>query len=342
MSFHGYFFNKHRQKYLTNKYPHCWIGIIQKLGGGDPFWGNYSKLFTNSVYWGDYSGGIDVEHTVNLGNVIRSNIANDWDVMVEDTWHEVVPGGVRSEIGDMCDASFNLLTPGNIAITLWYKAVIPSYSFDPLCRYNAMTDTGAYNRVSTLNHGAYIGTPGLQGVSGNTYRASVLAVSDAAIQAHPEYAPPTNAQLNQTSALITSFPDGNSILNSDLDITHSFNNVQKYVREQDRAFGSISSVGHEFLGVNFHGGSGSKMITYSYDINPTNNVKANVLSYSVNHHLELFNVPHSVPVQSGTETVYMLPELFKPFMMIMPNQGGNIGTTGQMALYCVFGVKEIP
>ena len=96
------------------------------------------------------------------------------------------------------------------------------------------------------------------------------------------------------------------------------------------------------MGINFAGGSGSKMITFSYDINPTPNVKANVLSYSVNHHLELFNVPNSLPVQSGTETVYMLPELFKPFMMIMPNDTGNIGTTGQMALYCVFGVKEIP
>ena len=82
------------------------------------------------------------------------------------------------------------------------------------------------------------------------------------------------------------------------------------------------------------------MITFAYDSVPTANVKATLLSYNVNHHLELFNTPSLNEDVHTTPIVYMMPELFKPFMMIMPNTGGN-SRTGQMALYCVFGVKAI-
>ena len=119
---------------------------------------------------------------------------------------------------------------------------------------------------------------------------------------------------------------------------HTFNFGNATVQEVDGRI--VFTRSFEFLGINRSGGSDPKMVTFAYDSVPTANVKATLLSYNVNHHLELFNTPSLNENVPTTPIVYMMPELFKPFMMIMPNTGSNLAT-GQMALYCVFGVKAI-
>ena len=337
MSFHGYWFNKFKQVYVTNKYPHCYIGIKQKLDG-QPFWGNYSKLFKKGVYWGDYTGGTIVEHVVTPSNSTRDTRGNKWDVYVENDWHVIDPSAVRTNIGKMCDASFNLIEPSNVALTLFYKAVMPAYAFDGSVGYNALTYNGTYNGVSSLINGAYIGTPGAKGDSGNNNRYSILSVSEQLIENIPAYQLPSNEMLNRTSMNINDFPDGNNILYYEMHQTHQFNFGTSTVQEVDGKV--VFTKSFEFLGINNSGGSDPKMITFAYDSVPTANVKATLLSYNVNHHLELFNTPSLNEDIPETPIVYMMPELFKPFMMIMPNTGGN-SANGQMALYCVFGVKAI-
>ena len=137
---------------------------------------------------------------------------------------------------------------------------------------------------------------------------------------------------------INDFPDGNNILYYEMHQTHQFNFGTSTVQEVDGKI--VFTRAFEFLGINNSGGSDPKMVTFSYDSVPTANVKATLLSYNVNHHLELFNTPSLNEDVPTTPIVYMMPELFKPFMMIMPNDGGKLAT-GQMALYCVFGVKAI-
>ena len=56
MAFKGYWFNNMKQKYLTFKYPHCYVGIINQMGEGAS-WGNFiDKLVHNkSTTFGNYS-----------------------------------------------------------------------------------------------------------------------------------------------------------------------------------------------------------------------------------------------------------------------------------------------
>lgn len=337
MGFHGYWFNKFKQVYVTNKYPHCYIGIKQKLGGL-PFWGNYSKMFTRSPYWGDYSGGTAVDHVVTPSNSTRDTRGNNWDVYVENEWHVIDPSSVRDNIGKMCDTSFNIIEPGDVGITLFYKAVMPAYAFDGSVSYNALTYNGTYNGVSSLINGSYIGTPGARGDSGNTNRYGILSVSKQLIENISAYDLPPTSMLNRTSSPITAFPDGNNILDYQIHQSHYFNFGLSTVQEVDGRIDFTRSF--EFLGINKSGGYDPKMCSFAYDIPPTVNSKATRLAYNVNHHLELFNTPSLNENVPTTPIVYILPELFQPFMMIQPNTGGN-SALGQMALYCVFGVKAI-
>lgn len=342
MSFHGYWFNHFKQQYITFKYPHCYIGIKQKLGGL-PFWGIYSKRYKKCPWWGDYSGGLGVQHVVRVGDCTRSRLNADWDVYVEDAWHQITPGSIRTSLGRMCDASFNELFPDDVGITLFYKAVIPAFAFDSNSQVDSFTYNGTYRDTSTLLHGGVIGTPGVQGAGGNTKRYGALSVSKQLIQGMAAYNLPPDSVLNQTSTPITDFPAGNNILDYRLNVNHYFDNGQgvqeQYnVREVD---GNVNfNASYEFLSINAGGGSNTKMVNFAYDVVPTTSNKASYLSYNVNEHLETFNTPSNDGDIFNPKKIYMLPELFEPFMMILPNEG-SITSLGTMALYCVFGVKSI-
>jgi hypothetical protein len=345
MGFHGYYFNKFKQKYLTYKYPHCYVGIIQKLEDGqNPFWGNYEHGFKKSVWIGDYSGGAIVTHIIGKSDCTRSVHGNDWDVYVENAWHGIIPTSVNNNVKRMCDANFNELLPDGVAITMFYKAVVPTYSWDLALKDSLMFGTSYSEKISTLFHGSVIGIPGARGVSGNNYRYSLLKVDPTLVESDSAYDLPSNSVLNQTSTPMSDFPAGNDILDFNLNIYHQFpdaNNVMRNynVREVDKNVSFNSPF--EFLGVNWSGGSGAKMVSFAYDVAPTDRAKATQLTYDVNHNLALFNIPNNDGDVDG-HTMYMIPELFQPFMMVLPNTG-NAGSSdlGNMALYCVFGVKAV-
>ena len=343
MGFHGYWFNKFQQQYLTFKYPHCYVGIKQKLADGLPFWGIYSKKFKKCPWWGDYSGGGGVQHVVRAGNCTRSSLNTYWDVYIEDAWHAIYPGSIRTALGRMCDSSFNELTPDNVGITLFYKAVIPAYAFDNNCQIDSLTYNGTQRDTSTLLHGGVIGTPGVQGAGGNSKRYGALSVSKNLIQSLSAYNLPSDSVLNQTSTPTTDFPSGNNILDYQLNVSHYFDDGQGVMREYNvrEVDGNVNfNRNYEFLAINANSGSNTKMVNFAYDVVPTDSNKATYLSYNVNEHLETFNIPSNNGDIFNPKKIYMLPELFEPFMMVLPNDK-DITDLGTMALYCVFGVKSI-
>ena len=342
MSFHGYWFNKFKQQYLTYKYPHCYVGIKQKLGGL-PWWGIYSKKYAKDPWWGDYSGGSIVNHVIRAGDCTRSQLDTYWDVYVENTWHVIEPGSIRTGIGRMCDASFNELFPDDAALTLFYKAVVPAYAFNSLVQIDSLTYNGTQRDTSTLLHGGVIGAPGVQGAGGNSKRYGALSVSKSLIASDHAYDLPSDAMLNRTGTPMTDFPDGNNILDYQLNVSHYFDDGQGVQRQYNvrEVDGNVNfNRAYEFLAINANSGSNTKMVNFAYDVVPSDTNKASFLSYHVNHHLETFNIPSNDGSLFNPQCIYMLPELFEPFMMVLPNDK-DITDLGTMALYCVFGVKSI-
>ena len=54
MAFKGYYFNKINKKYLTCKYPNCYVGVINMMDEGAS-WGNFIDKPGIGSYFGKYN-----------------------------------------------------------------------------------------------------------------------------------------------------------------------------------------------------------------------------------------------------------------------------------------------
>lgn len=179
MGFRGYWFNN-SQQFNTNKYPHCYIGTIKKLG--DVIWGalnnitnpnyttvwgalnkitknNYNTVWgafnstTNSNYntvWGDYGGDEMIRSALGFNN-LSDNFA------IENLWHKL-PGAYTTEQVNLYDANGKLMDNPKYVINIFYKLILPatyeSNEDTNLVMYtsNDVTTSGySCSRASTLS-----------------------------------------------------------------------------------------------------------------------------------------------------------------------------------------------
>ena len=127
MGFHGYWFNKHKNTYLTFKYPHCYVGIKQKSYIN---WGSYVKItdLKHYVNWGDY-GGDTLTHSVS-----NFTLDDTETFLVEKTWHKATglnPTGDTPPLNTyfaLCDANGVKMSPWEYVIDIYYKIIIPADS----------------------------------------------------------------------------------------------------------------------------------------------------------------------------------------------------------------------
>ena len=130
MGFRGYWFNN-SGTYRTNKYPHCYVGIV-KPGGA--IWGGFGKYdgtvrpvfggfgkYDGTVrpVWGSYGGDI-VTHTVTTFAQ-----AVDTDFRVETEWHKL-EGTLNGNERPLYDATGHYMENPNYVIDLYYKVIVPA------------------------------------------------------------------------------------------------------------------------------------------------------------------------------------------------------------------------
>ena len=144
MGFRGYWFNN-SGTYRTNKYPHCYVGIVKPSGA---IWGGFGKYdgTTRISYggfgkydgtkrvgyggfgkydgtvrpvWGSYGGDI-VTHTVTTFAQ-----AVDTDFRVETEWHKL-EGIINGNETPLYDATGHKMENPNYVIDLYYKVIVPA------------------------------------------------------------------------------------------------------------------------------------------------------------------------------------------------------------------------
>lgn len=100
MGFKGYWFNKIKQKYTTNKYPHCYVGVINKLGGLGVHWGKFDNLYNRgSAIFGKFD---------NLINRVSARFGTFIPVEFKDAIHFGYLDNVKNKVS----ASFGSLNEG--------------------------------------------------------------------------------------------------------------------------------------------------------------------------------------------------------------------------------------
>ena len=143
MGFRGYWFNN-SGTYRTNKYPHCYVGIVKPSGA---IWGGFGKYdgtkrisyggfckydgtkrigyggfgkYDGTVrpVWGSYGGDI-VTHTVTTFAQ-----AVDTDFRVETEWHKL-EGIINGNETPLYDATGHEMRNPNYVIDLYYKLIAP-------------------------------------------------------------------------------------------------------------------------------------------------------------------------------------------------------------------------
>ena len=129
MGFRGYWFNN-SGTYQTNKYPHCYVGIVKPSGalwGGfgkydgtvRPVFGGFGKYDgTVRPVWGTYGGDI-MTHTVRPDGF--DTTAN---FRIEKEWHKL-EGTLNGNEKPLYDATGHKMENPNYVIDLYYKLIAP-------------------------------------------------------------------------------------------------------------------------------------------------------------------------------------------------------------------------
>ena len=351
MGFKGYWFNKIKQKYTTNKYPHCYVGVINKLGGLGVHWGKFDNLYNReSAIFGKFDniinrvsarfyvldnvknrvsarfgslneGGNDMvaSHTLGLNtDDFMICETENFKMAVENEWHKLEPIELDNSY-KLYDADLNELEPTNYGIVIYYKLVVPASLIDGTLSNDFVTSNG----VQGFNNAIKLGTPIY---IFDTKDADALLFNNIPF----EYRLPTG--LNETSIPNEDFATGASIASTFInDLTTNKYYVQAASPNTSRPekflfYNNIttnnSNYGNRQVRVAFEGTS----VTYSI-ITDGNGLNLPVGDYKLNN------------------ANYLMPLLFNPIglrtaKLNSANQFNNHPELNAW-IYCVFGVKEM-
>ena len=357
MGFRGYWFNKIKQKYTTNKYPHCYIGIINKLGGLGVHWGKFENLLnkmsakfgyfdnlinrksarfgyfdnirnrTSARFGSIENGGTDmvITHTLNLDSTdfMVDNSTPGFKMAVEGEWHSLEPISLDNSY-TLYDAELNPLDPTNYGIVIFYKIVVPAGLIDPSITENDwITSHNKYGFQKAIS----LGTP-IAIKDGTDFDALFIEHNNINY-----FLPGT---LNQTSLPNSEFATGASIASTYIhDASENKNYVQAATPNSDRPdkflfFNSANSATDPF---------DDRQVRIVIDKD------AGKLTYSIITDGNGLNLP--VGEYKDNRANYLMPLLFKPMGLRTAELSSRATNTDEEFknlnawIYCVLGVKEI-
>lgn len=334
MAFKGYFFNKINKKYLTCKYPHCYVGTINNIITSS-YWGTLNKQGINSHFSTLNKKGIsayfgnDNEEANNMLYSFTKNLnqtdfyydfRDGFNMAVEKEWHMVDPISIpTSNKTDLYDVELNKLDDSNYAIRIFYKLVLPLSSFsDSGITNNDLLTSYNNNYFSTTFEKASIGSPCLPffNYSDSGLRCLKGLVLDKNLTASGAYQLPSNNILNNTSIPKSAFAVGATIA----DGYAGFKIDRKTFSIRNDA--SINSSYDTFNSPNYLFMSRSLDVTEGYQGFQGMQVSDTTVTYSVDTSAELMNIP--VYSNNSSTNLKFMPRLFEPFgLMLFAN--GNIG-----------------
>lgn len=122
MSIKGLFDDKHKTKMATLKYPHCYVGIPRKVGGGLANYGYYKKTDPDKyANYGSYGSSTMIHNVTNF-------TADQSDTfLIEDSWHKLTGVDDPNTTMRLWDFAGNKMDPYDYIIDIFYKLIIPKY-----------------------------------------------------------------------------------------------------------------------------------------------------------------------------------------------------------------------
>ena len=319
MAFRCYWFNKIKQKYTTNKYPHCYIGVINKLDDTSSYWGVLNKQGISSHFSALNKKGISAyfgNNNEEENNMLHSftknlnqtdfyyDIRDGFNMAVEKEWHMVDPISIpTSNKTDLYDVELNKLNDSDYGIRLFYKLVLPLSSFsDSGITNNDILKAYNYHRTTTFEN-ATIGVPCINIKSSELLCPKGLIINKN-LTSSGAYQLPSNNILNNTSIPNSDFAVGATIAEG---YERYESNYKYYSLRSD-----YSAENYLFM---------SKSMSEN---NPSQGfqgmqVSDTTVTYSVDTSAALMNLP--VYSNNSSNNLKFMPRLFEPFGLMLYNSG---------------------
>ena len=317
MGFRGYWFNN-SGTYRTNKYPHCYVGIV-KPGGA--IWGGFGKYdgtvrpvfggfgkYDGTVrpIWGSFGGDI-MTHTVRPDGF--DTTAN---FRIEKEWHKL-EGTLNGNEKPLYDATGHYMENPNYVIDLYYKLIAPGEGKSSLplfFKYN-------YTDLTTLAEEVGGSTVFGYSYDGNiTYKGLILGKSPR----HYAMKLPTFSNISNipTGTEIGNLPEGRSFWTS-------------YFRYVENA-----SPNYSFLNTKrSHSDTQGNTLLSGATQKPVDGDSGYFVDYTINPSFATCGLPVTIDDRN-----YLMPELRTGFVMI-DNLYMVAGNAFLCALYMCLDIHKI-
>lgn len=369
MGFNGYWFNKIKQKYTTNKYPHCYVGIINKLGGLGTHWGKFDNILNKMSAKFGYTDNVLNKVTALFGHLIPV----EYKDAIHFGYFDNIKNRISARFGSINDGGNNMVLTHTVNLDTtdfivdtntqgfkmavegaWHKlepiSLDNSYTLydaelnplDPtnygiVIFYKIVVPAGLVNSSITTND--WITSRNKYGFQKAVNLGTPISIQDtdnfdALLIEHPTIAYALPSTLNQTSLPNSNFATGSSIASTFINKDNTL-----YVQ----AATPINTRPPKFL---FYNSVLSNQTNFNdRQVRIVINKDAGTLSYSIITDGNGLNLP--VGNYKDNRAKYLMPLLFKPMGLrtatlaeFANNNSENVKNLNAW-IYCVLGVKEI-
>ena len=324
MAFKGYYFNKINKKYLTCKYPHCYVGTINNIITSS-YWGVLNKQGISSHFSALNKKGISAyfgNNNEEENNMLHSftknlnqtdfyyDIRDGFNMAVEKEWHMVDPISIpTSNKTDLYDIELNKLTDSNYGIRIFYKLVLPLMYFSDsgITTNDILKSISAgftyYN--STTFENASIGSPCITVKSGSSdLICSKGLILNKNLTSSGSYILPSSNILNNTSIPNSNFAVGATIAEGYE--KYSDNNITYTLRDNSSNKNYLFMSKSMYVNESLQGFQGMQ-------------ISDNTVTYSVDASAALMNTP--VYSNNTANNLKFMPRLFEPFGLMLYADG---------------------
>lgn len=332
MSIKGLFDDKHKTKMATLKYPHCYVGIPRKVGGGLANYGYYKKTDPDKyANYGSY-GSSTMIHNVTNFTADRSDT-----FLIENSWHKLQGTDDPNTTMRLWDSVGNKMDPYDYIIDIFYKLIIPKYrTINENNPGEGLLSMYKYHTTSWSTRRYCATTEYMASKMGGT-TAMYASVNDgnhylAALFGRNPSDPALDLPSDQIIGYDSDFTEGTSLQ----DFNDGTNKYWTAYFNLPLNQGNMN--GQRFLGVSGDGGDNVTSLLNGVTYN------SNGASYSIEPSSASCGIPFSIrPGWEDENKKFYMPELFRGFIMI--NNLSNIGIAGGSlpdigALYMCLGVHQ--
>ena len=333
MGFHGFWDNKQKQKYITLKYPHCYIGVIRELLGGTANYGHYKKLNTDKyANYGSYGSSAMIHNVTNF-------TADQSDTfLIENSWNKLQGVDDPNTTMRLWDFAGNKMDTYDYIIDIYYKLIIPKYrTINDNNPGEGLLSMYKLNRVDGWGDKYYATTT--EYLASKLGGVATMKVTDQSSSAY-----------NYRCVVFGRHPSDSAMdLPSDSVLGYDANFTEGTVLDN---LGGYDYWDAFFQKPHFpyEGNNGNKFLATSEDYgNSVSSMLNNVTytsggaNYSVDPSASACGIPFNIRNPEDNDKKFYMPELFKGFAMI--NNLRDIGLSGGSlpdigALYMCLGVHQ--